>query len=130
RGFVPYNYEVPAAPSGEVVIRGRLRPSQTRNTGGLSDPAEGVLTEVHRIDVNRLQQQLDAPVLPMYVDLLESIPAESDLIAPVADPKLPEGPHLSYAVQWSIFSVAAIVGWVLAVRRSARTRARAAASAA
>lgn len=128
RGFVPNNYEVPPAPEGEVAIRGRLRPPQKRATGALSDPAEGVLAEVHRIDINRLQQQLDAPVLPMYVDLLASNPPESDLIAPVADPKLTDGPHLSYAVQWTIFSVAAIVGWVLAVRRSARTRARAAAA--
>jgi surfeit locus 1 family protein len=102
---------------------GRLRPSQKRDTGSLSDPAEGELTEVHRVDINRLQKQLDAPVLPMYVDLLDSTPPEpADQITPVAAPDLSEGPHLSYAVQWCIFSLAAVVGWVLAVRRSVRTR--------
>lgn len=125
RGFVPNGVDVPPAPTGEVSIEGRLRPSQKRGTGALSDPAEGVLTEVQRIDINRLQQQLDAPVLPMYVDLLASQPAEPDgQITPVAAPDLTEGSHLSYVVQWCIFSVAVIVGWVLAVRRSVRTRAR------
>lgn len=124
RGFVVNGTAVPPAPAGEVEIVGRLRPSQKRGTGGLSDPAEGELEEVQRIDINRLQKQLDAPVLPMYVDLLDSTPREPDQITPVAAPDLSDGPHLSYAVQWSIFSVAAVIGWVLAVRRSVRTKAR------
>ena len=41
----------------------------------------------------------------------------------VAVPELSEGPHLSYAVQWFIFSVAVAVGWVLAVRKSISDRA-------
>jgi cytochrome oxidase assembly protein ShyY1 len=126
RGFVVNGTDVPGVPLGPVQIEGRLRPSQKRGTGALSDPAEGVLTEVQRIDIDRLQQQLDAPVLPMYVDLLASAPAEpADQITPVAAPDLSEGPHLSYAVQWFIFSIAAVVGWVLAVRRSVRSRAKA-----
>jgi cytochrome oxidase assembly protein ShyY1 len=34
---------------------------------------------------------------------------------------LTDGPHLSYAVQWFIFALCAVVGWVLAVRRSIAT---------
>lgn len=121
RGFVPSGVAVPAAPSGEVEIVGRLRPNQRRGTGQLSDPAEGELTEIHRIDVDRLQMQLDDTVLPMYVDLLASSPPEpADQIVPVAAPELDDGPHLSYAIQWIIFSIAVIVGWVLAVRHSIR----------
>lgn len=121
RGFVAAGVDVPAPPAGEVQILGRLRPSQKRGTGALSDPAEGDLAEVQRVDIGRLQQQLDAPVAPMYVDLLVSSPAEpADRIVPVASPTLDEGPHLSYAIQWFIFSTAVIVGWVLAVRRSVR----------
>ena len=37
-------------------------------------------------------------------------------------PELTEGPHLSYAVQWFIFSAAVAVGWVLAVRKSVNAR--------
>ena len=39
RGFVASGVDVPPPPSGEVTIVGRLRPTQTRATGALSDPA-------------------------------------------------------------------------------------------
>lgn len=120
RGFVPNGFDVPPPPTGEVTIQGRLRPPQTRATGALSDPAEGELTEVHRVDLNRLQMQVDGSLLPMYVDLLTSDPPGPASIVPVAAPELDQGPHLSYAVQWCIFAIAVIVGWVLAVRRSVR----------
>ena len=45
---------------------------------------------------------------------------------PVLEPTLDEGPHLSYAMQWFIFAAAALVGWVLAIRRSIGTRREAA----
>jgi hypothetical protein len=42
-------------------------------------------------------------------------------LTPIPNPQLTGGPHLSYTAQWSLFSVAVAVGWVLAVRHSART---------
>lgn len=124
RGFVPLIAdEVPPVPALEVELVGRLRDTQVRRTGQLSDPAEGVLTEVQRIDLERLESQLDGEVVPMYVDLVTSSPSEPDGPPfPVAPPELSEGSHLSYAFQWFIFSIAVAVGWVLAVRHSIRTR--------
>ncbi|MFV0308650.1 MAG: SURF1 family protein [Desertimonas sp.] len=116
-------------PDGVVDVVGRLRPTQQRRTGGLSDPAEGDLTEAQRIDIARLSPQLDGDVAPMYVELTSSTPAEADTLAPIAAPELSEGPHLSYAIQWFIFTVCVAVGWVLAVRRSVATRRRDARSA-
>ncbi len=125
RGFVPLGDETPPVPATEVEITGRLRPSQERRLGQLSDPAEGVLREVQRLDLDRLAEQFDAELVPMYVDLIESTPAERPgLPQPVAAPVLGEGNHLSYAAQWFIFSVAVAVGWVLAVRRSVAMRRR------
>jgi cytochrome oxidase assembly protein ShyY1 len=125
RGFVPLSVDVPPAPDGGVDVVGRIRQSQTRSTGQLSDPTEGDLTEVQRLDIPRLEQQLPGDVVPVYVDLLMSDPPEAPgLPEPVVRPPLGEGPHLSYAVQWFIFSACAAVGWVLAVRRSLATRRR------
>jgi cytochrome oxidase assembly protein ShyY1 len=119
RGFVPLGFEIPEPPTGTVAVRGVIRPSQQRGTGQLSDPAQGVLTEVQRLDVARIAPQLTGDVLPVYVDLLESTPAETPgLPEPVVRPDLSDGPHLSYAVQWFIFAAAVGAGWVLAVRRS------------
>ena len=40
-----------------------------RELGGLTE-ADGELTELFRVDIPRLAEQLPAPVLPVYVDLL------------------------------------------------------------
>jgi surfeit locus 1 family protein len=125
RGFVPLDVEPPPPPDGDVDIIGRIRQTQERRTGQLSDPSDGDLTEVQRLDIPRLAPQLPGEVIPVYVDLVTSEPPEAGgLPEPVPQPPLDEGPHLSYAVQWFIFSVCVAVGWVLAVRRSVATRRR------
>jgi cytochrome oxidase assembly protein ShyY1 len=43
--------------------------------------------------------------------------AGRDSILAVAPPELSEGPHLSYAVQWFIFTAIAVVGYPLVLRR-------------
>ena len=115
----------PAAPAGAVDVVGRLRPSEQRRTGQLSDPKEGELQEAQRLDIARLAPQLDGTPVPMFIELIASRPAEpTPFPAPVTLPELTDGPHLSYAVQWFTFSAAVVVGWVLAVRKSIRTRRR------
>src|SRR5262245_7185043 len=59
RGFVPLGAVAPDPPSGEVTVLGRLRPSQTRRFGQVSDPDEGTLTEAQRVDIPRFAQQID-----------------------------------------------------------------------
>lgn len=122
RGFVPLSAEVPPPPSGEVELLGRVRLSQERRLGGLTDPAQGELAEVQRVDVERLAPQMatspDQVVLPFYVDLLQSPDVTGNIPTPVANPDLSEGSHLSYAIQWLIFSACAVIAWVFLVRRS------------
>ena len=130
RGFIPQDEDVPPPPSGRVAVTGRLRPSQQRHFAQLSDASEGTLTEAQRVDIPRLQQQVDGQLVDMYVDVFASDPPDSPVLQPVIKPELTEGPHLSYAVQWFIFSLSAAIGWVLAVRHSAATRRRAAEKAA
>lgn len=123
RGFVPLGDDTPPVPATDVEVTGRLRPSQERRLGQLSDPASGGLREAQRLNIERLAAQFDGELAPMYVDLIESSPPERPgLPQLVAAPVLGEGSHLSYAAQWFIFSVAVAVGWVLAVRRSIATR--------
>ena len=119
RGFVPGTEAAPAAPAGAVTLVGQLRRTETRGTGQPSDPSGVALTEVHRIDVPKLAAQFGGDVEPMYLQLLVSTPPEGRYPVNVAAPVLDDGPHLSYTIQWFIFSICVIVGWVLAVRRSA-----------
>ncbi len=128
RGFVRLAVDTPAPPAGEVNVLGLVRPSEERRRGQLTDSNEGAITEVRRVDIDRIAPQLPGEVAPFYVDLRESAPpiGDGDPL-PVPLPELDSGPHLSYAIQWFIFSLAVVVGWVLAVRRSIGTHRRAAA---
>jgi cytochrome oxidase assembly protein ShyY1 len=125
RGFIPRGPATdaptpPPAPDGTVTVVGRARPTQERGLFGPPDPGDGTLTEAHRIDIPRLAEQLPYPVLPAYLELVGISPdpgAGQPVLLPL--PALDDGPHLSYAIQWFLFSVLAVVGWVLAVRHSA-----------
>ncbi|MEK7295596.1 MAG: SURF1 family protein [Actinomycetota bacterium] len=117
RGFLPLSMEIPQAPTGRIAIEGRLRMSAIRRTGAVSDAPTGELQEVQRVDIDRLARQLPYPPVPMYVELLDSQPADSVTLSRIADPVFTNGPHLSYAVQWFLFSGCAVGGWFIAVRR-------------
>ena len=117
RGFLPLVAEFPPAPSGEVSILGRIRATSERRTGAVSDPATGELAEVQRIDIDRLQQQIDGELVPVYVQLLKSTPSEDASLSTIVDPEFGNGPHMSYVIQWIIFALSAAGGWVALVRR-------------
>ena len=98
---------------------GRIRVPPARQLGELTDASDGPLSEVRRIDLERLDAQLPGELAPVYLDLIGSIPnITPDDPVPVPPPTSSNGPHLSYAVQWLIFAAAVLLGWVLAVRRS------------
>ena len=124
RGFIAQsaqNQEFAQAPVGTVEILGRVRVSEVRKTGGLSDPADGVLKEVINIDLDRLGQQIQGLNTEIFIEVLKSNPADSMLLVPIADPILSSGSHLSYTAQWFIFSVFVAAGWVVVVRRKLKS---------
>jgi cytochrome oxidase assembly protein ShyY1 len=128
RGFLPTQGtpdSVPTdaePPTGQVTVEGLVQETQTRGTFGPTDP-DGRLSTMARVDVARLQQQVPYALYPAYVQLTNSQPAQAGPEPEVLpEPVLDEGPHLSYAVQWFIFSLIAIVGYPLILRRSARNR--------
>ena len=127
RGFIALNGTPPAAPSGVVKVVGVLRSTEDRTTGQARE-ASGELTEFFRLDISRLQQQVEPELLNVALVAEVSEPADSSTLLPVSAPELSEGSHLSYAIQWLIFATAVIVGWVLAVRKSIANRARSAPS--
>ncbi|CAB4364936.1 MAG: hypothetical protein F2681_14325 [Actinobacteria bacterium] len=117
RGFVSNGVTAPSAPSGVVTVTGRLKHSQAAGLGEPSDVGSATLTEIRRVDLGALSQQFDSPVAPMYLELLSSDPAEPRTLQVIKFPGLDNGPHLSYAIQWLVFTICVGVGWVFAVRR-------------
>lgn len=123
RGFLALDDEVPPPPAGSVRVVGVVRTSEIRRSGQPTE-SPGETTEFFRLDIDRLAGLIDGTVLPVAISLEISDPPEDSLVQPVAAPELTDGPHLSYAIQWLIFAVAVVVGWVLALRRSYLTRSR------
>lgn len=107
---------------GQVTVSGILRLSQERaELGRRSDPAraagESALRTWNFINIPRLQEQITAPLLPVYVQQAPD-PSRTSLphrFQPELD--LSEGPHMGYAIQWFIFAAILAVGYPFFVRR-------------
>ena len=127
RGWVPFDpgpgeaRPDSAPPAGPVTVTGLAR--ETVEPSGLqsADPSEGVLEALARPDLARFEQQLDYPLLPVYIQLQTQSPAGLGLPVALGEPELDEGPHLSYAFQWLVFTIIAVVGYPLVLRRVARS---------
>lgn len=122
RGFIGLSATPPSAPSGTVRVLGTVQISEQR-TAGRATQASGEQSEFFRLDIALLEEQIDYDLLPVALVAIASEPSEGPTIAPINPPELSQGPHLSYALQWLIFSTAVIVGWVLAIRKSLANRA-------
>lgn len=131
RGWVPFSVSVDgpwddfAPPTGTVTVTGIIRLTQERSSGIVSGPADsatGELRLLSRVDVQRLAQQIDEQLLPVYINLTgTSVPVAPYPIA-VPPPDLSEGPHLGYALQWFAFSLLTIIVYPLLLRRVAKRR--------
>jgi len=123
RGFVPATGaartrpDVPPPQSGEVVVVARLRVSEPARTAGDLPPGQ-----VLSLNAGVLAPALGYRVVDGYGELVSEQPAPSDAPVPTEAPTLTPGPHLSYAVQWLLFALMAVGGWVLLARREVQAR--------
>jgi cytochrome oxidase assembly protein ShyY1 len=108
---------VPAAPTGEVTVVARVRPTEPASTTGT--PPRGQVT---RIDVASIRRDLPYDVYAGYGDLVREQPAPRKAPQLLPPPETSEGPHLAYAVQWFLFACCALAGYVILARREAADR--------
>lgn len=127
RGWVPLVWdEVPVTnappPQGEVTIEGWIHRTQTRGRFGPTDPEDGRLTNMNRVDIDRIATQIPYEVVPLY--LVETADSENRDPIPVALPSFDDnGPHLAYAIQWFAFAAIGLVGYGFLIRRSKASKA-------
>ena len=127
RGFVPLGVdpaEVAAAPTGD----GRRRRPPAPTGGASPRPAQRPADRRPRprpnaSTSNASRRSCPVPSCPLTSSSSRREPAEAGPFPNRSrEPELSEGPHLSYAGQWFLFAAAVVVGWVLAVRHSVKTR--------
>jgi surfeit locus 1 family protein len=117
RGWVPSALDTPpveeARPSeGLVTITGLVERSVPQPAFGARDPEDGVLLRVFHPDTSRLDRQMSGSLLPMVLRLdAETDDRAMTLPAAPSPPTLDQGSHLSYAVQWHLFAVLALVAY-------------------
>ncbi len=126
RGFVPQAIDDDVAPideveppEGEVQVRGWLRESEL--PGSLqAEKVDLGNNRIARLDLDRIGAARGELFLPVYLQLAaQEPPTDSALLSPFPLPERSEGSHFSYAVQWGIFTLIAIVGYPLVLRRVA-----------
>jgi surfeit locus 1 family protein len=122
RGWVPLALDSPpideAAPEPDVVtVTGWVNPTQTRPALGPTDPEDGVLEVMNRINIDRIQEQVPYDLEPVYI-VLEGEEG-SELPVPLPPPEFEdEGSHLAYAIQWFGFTLIGVVGYGFLIRKS------------
>lgn len=125
RGWVPLPMDEPpireALPDpGPLRVEGWVRLSENRPRFGPED-APGKLEVLNRVDVDRIAQQVDQPLAPVYV-VLAGERGTTELPIPIREPAFTdEGPHLAYAIQWFGFALVGVVGLFFLIRRESQS---------
>lgn len=123
RGWVPLDAEVGTnlhSGSGAplVTVGGWIHLTQRRPPLGPPDPADGKLTVMNRVDIERIRQQTDSVVNLAGVYIVEMGEWGSEPPFTVAPPEFDDdGPHLGYAIQWFGFALVTSVGYYFLARQ-------------
>lgn len=127
RGWIPgVDYQsgdwTKFAESGQVTVQGVIRSSQSKaELGKRSDPTpapgDGPLTTWNFVNIPRLEEQIGAPLLPIYIQQAPDtawarLPHRSE-----PDLELTEGSHMSYAIQWFLFAAILVIGYPFYIQR-------------
>ncbi|MEX2322617.1 MAG: SURF1 family protein [Acidimicrobiia bacterium] len=99
---------------------GRTRPSEATRVEGYLWPAERGSWVPESLGTRQLVRRIDPAVVQPFVDyqILDGYLIEA---GPTAEPpSISSGPHLSYAVQWFLFTGVVLVGYPLLLRRALR----------
>lgn len=126
RGWVPIDSPGPPVPSarppvGDVRVVGILRLSEERGPTGAVEE-DGSYEKIGRIDLALLEPQWGPSLFALYLQLEAQDPPPGEYPIPLPPPETSEGAHLSYAIQWFIFAIIAVVGFGALVHTTAKRR--------
>jgi surfeit locus 1 family protein len=127
RGWVPLEFDSPPVdqaqpPGGVVTVEGIVRYPLSGSNLANTDGTTGKLGIVARVDLERLNLQIDGDLATFYVELKSLAPSGISQPIPPGIPEVSEGSHLSYAVQWFSFALVSTIGYAALIRSTARRR--------
>lgn len=127
RGWIPQGDASPEARTiyrqdGVITVEGQLRRAETDLALGFHpdptlSPGELRLDAWNTLDLNRLADQMDVTLLPVYLQLIPQGEQDHPPYASAPQLDLSEGPHLGYAAQWFSFAVLLLIGYPFYVTR-------------
>jgi cytochrome oxidase assembly protein ShyY1 len=109
---------VPAVPSGQVTVTGRLQRSERggNTTGGTPDGGTARL-----INGPDFAKVLGLNLYDGYVQITKQDPANDTTFEGFPGPEIDDGPHFFYALQWFFFALLAIGGLVYFTKTGGRS---------
>ncbi len=103
---------------GTIQLAGTIALTQELSQyGNAAAQPKGPQAEVYRVDVDLLQAQLAYDILPVYV-LQAPQGNEAPPFRQEPEIDLSEGPHLSYAIQWFLFTLILGAGYFIYVNQT------------
>ncbi|SCE94881.1 Cytochrome oxidase assembly protein ShyY1 [Micromonospora purpureochromogenes] len=109
--------QVPALPTGEVTVVGRVHPTEAGGAG--VDRRDGRL-ETRRVTVDKIARELPYPVHGAYLLLDEQTPANDAAFRAVAIGHANNWQNFGYVIQWWLFAAMSLFGYGWVARREAR----------
>jgi cytochrome oxidase assembly protein ShyY1 len=100
---------VPAAPSGEVTVTGRLRRSEQGGHTSGGTPVDGT---ARLINGPEFSSALGLSLYDGYLTVDRQQPPADPAFGGFPGPEIDDGPHFFYALQWFFFALLAIGGLV------------------
>ncbi len=112
--------DAPPVPDGEVEVTGRLQFGETEENTGLRNREGMPEGQIMFVDADMLDEQLPYPIYGGYVELTGQDPVPEQAPERLALREENTGMSASYAFQWWVFAVVAVVGWIVLIRRELR----------
>ncbi|WP_107983359.1 SURF1 family protein [Rhodococcus sp. OK519] len=109
---------IPAPPTGEVTVEGRIRMSEG-TVPGKEPITESGTRQVYYIDSGQIGQFVGTDLLNGYLQLDDAQPGG---LGTIPLPQMDAGPYLSYGLQWLAFGIMAPLGLAYFVRAELRER--------
>jgi surfeit locus 1 family protein len=127
RGWIPLSYDTPASwrafdVSGPVTVSGIIRLPARPGMGGQPDPTlapgQASMDFWNFVTLNRLQEQLPYPILPVYI---QQAPVAGDAGLPyralAAPAQTPADTNAGFATMWFAFTALLFFGYPLYLRK-------------